>query len=103
MAGAFILTLAFSSWHEGLWRSDAAPVTRAAPQPHEDRLAPTVAVGSRPSGPSAPAMATPTAAAAPAAAAMEPAQSEPDSTSDVDHGEMRARSDRSAERGARTH
>ena len=103
IVAAFILTLAFSSWHDGLWRSDAAPVTRAVPQLHEDRLVPTVAVGSRPFGPSAAAMATPTAAAAPAAAAMEPAQSEPYSTPDVDNGDTRARSDRSAERGARTH
>src|SRR5580658_9172504 len=43
-AGVFILTLAFSSWHEGLWRSDAARATRAAPQRPEDSFVPTGAV-----------------------------------------------------------
>jgi hypothetical protein len=94
----FVLTFAFSSWHEGLWRSDAAPSTRAVAQPRE-------------------AMARTTDEAAPAAAAMnpspaiappEPVQSEPYSTPDVDNGEtengtMRHPSDRAAEHGARTH
>lgn len=30
--GAFFVTLAFSSWHEGFWHSAAAPLTTAAPQ-----------------------------------------------------------------------
>jgi hypothetical protein len=89
--GAFVLTLAFSSRHGGLWRSDAAPSTRAAVQPHD-------------------AVVTPTGEAAPAAAATnpppviappEPAQSEPYSTPDVDNGDRPARRDR-AEHGSRT-
>jgi hypothetical protein len=42
-AAVFILTLAFSSWHEGLWRSDAARATRAAPQHHNDSFVPRAA------------------------------------------------------------
>jgi hypothetical protein len=99
-AGVFILTLAFSSWHEGLWRSDAARATRAAPQRPEDSFVPTGAV--------AEVMTTPTAAAAPAAAPSpppaiappEPVQSEPNP--DVD-GATLARRDRGAEHGSRSH
>jgi hypothetical protein len=97
VVGAFVLTLAFSSRHDDLWRSDAAP-TRAAAQPRE-------------------AMATPTGEAAPAAAAAmnpppaiappEPVQSEPYSTPEFDNrgmenGKMRARTDRAAEHGSRS-
>ena len=103
-AGVFILTLAFSSWHEGLWRSDAARAIRAAPQHHKDSLVPTGAV--------AEVMTTPTAAPAPADAAAaapnpppaiappEPVQSEPNP--DVD-GATLARRDRGAEQGSRSH
>jgi hypothetical protein len=99
-AGVFTLMLAFSSWHEGLWRSDAAPTTRAAPQHHKDSFVPTGAV--------AEAMTTPTAAAVPAGAPSpppaiappEPVQSEPDP--DVD-GATLARRDRGAEHGSRSH
>jgi|HubBroStandDraft_1064217.scaffolds.fasta_scaffold00036_86 hypothetical protein len=104
VVGTFILTLAFSSWHDGLWRSGAAPVTRAAP--------PTGAVASPPFGPTSEAMTTPTAAATPATAAMNPppaittpesVQSEPYSTPDVDNAAMPARRDRGAEHGSRSH
>jgi hypothetical protein len=98
VVGAFVLTFAFFSRHEGLWGSDAAPSARAAAQPRE-------------------AVARSTGEAAPAAAAMnpppviappEPVQSEPYSTPDVDNGEMengkmRGRSDRAAEHGSRSH
>src|ERR1700722_16127812 len=96
--GAFVLTLAFYSWQDGLWRSDAAPTASIAAQPRQ-------------------ATAMPTAEAAPAAAAMnpppaiapqEPVQSAPYSTLDVDNGEredreMLARRDRGTERGSRSH
>ena len=109
VVGAFVLTLAFSSRHADLWRSEAVPSTRAAAQPHE-------------------AIATPTGEAARAAAAAinpppaiappEPPQSEPYSTPDVDNGEMengrmenrsmengkvRDPRDRVAEHGSRSH
>jgi hypothetical protein len=97
VAGTFVLTLAFSSWHEGLWRSDAAPVTHA--------------VASHPSGSPKPA-AMPAAMAAPAAATnpppavapSDPAQSEPqsDSAPDVDSGERLARRERGGGRGSRS-
>jgi hypothetical protein len=105
--GTFILTFAFSSWHDGLWRSDAAPVMRAAP---------TGAVSSHPLGPRSAAKTPPIAAVAPAFAAMIPPpanappglvqsepQSEPYSTPGVDDEAMRDRSDRGAERGPRSH
>lgn len=113
-AGAFVLTLAFSYWHEGLWRSGAAPVTRVAPQHHEDRVVPMSPVISNPFPPShEPA---PTAAASATAAEMNqpPAavppesvqgesQSEPDSSPDADNGVMLARRGERAERGSRSH
>ena len=101
-AGLFTLTLAFSSWHEGLWRSDAARAIRAAPQHHKDSLVPTGAV--------AEVMTTPTAAPAPADAAApnpppaiappEPVQSEPNPDLDA---AMLVRRDRGAEHGSRSH
>jgi hypothetical protein len=97
MVGAFILTLTLSSWHDGLWRSDAAPVTRAAPNPHEDGLVPRGAVAA----PAAAAMNPPRAIAPPEPAQSEP-QSEPSSAPDVDDGERLARRDRGAERGSRS-
>jgi hypothetical protein len=87
--GTFILTLAFSFWHD--WRHDAAPVTRAAPQPHKDSLVPAGAVASNPLGPP------------PAIAPPEAVQSDPYSTPDVDDGTTLARRDRGAERGSRSH
>jgi len=91
VVGAFVLTFAFSSRHDDLWRSDAAPSTRAAAEVHE-ALAP-------PTGEAAPAAAMkPPRAIAP----TEPVQSEPSSTPDVDNGERLARRDRAAERGARS-
>jgi hypothetical protein len=89
--GAFVLAFAFFSWREGLWRSEAAPSTHAAAQPHE-------------------AAATPIGEGAPAAAAMisppiapsEPTQSEPYSAPVVESGVMPARRDRGAEHGSRT-
>ena len=70
--GAFIVTLAFSSWHEGLWHAAAEPPTGAVPQPNRDVVA---------SGPAAPpagqsseaASPTPPGAVAPATAVNPPA------------------------------
>jgi hypothetical protein len=108
MVGAFILTLAFSSWHHGLWRADAAPVMRTAQERYKDSLAPIGAVAPHPSG-------SPTAAAAPAAAAMNPPpaiapsapahsepESEPNSAPDVDNGARLARRERGTEHGSRS-
>ena len=99
MAGAFILTLAFSLRHYGAWGS----------------LVAVGAVASHPFGPPPAAVATPTAAALPAAAATNPPsdnalpqteqsapQSEPSSAPDVDNGEMLTRRDRAAAHGSRT-
>jgi hypothetical protein len=110
MVGAFVLTLAFSSRQAGLWPSDEAPVTPAAPQLKEARLATTDAVVSHPFSSSSEAMARPTAAVTPPAATMnippasappEPVQSEP--TPAVDNGEMPPRRERGAEHGSRSH
>jgi hypothetical protein len=93
----FILTLAFTFWHDG--HHDAAPVTRAPPEPYKETLVSPGAVASNP---------TRFAVAAPAAAVMTPspaippteiAQGAPDATLDVD--DSRSRSGRAAERGSR--
>jgi hypothetical protein len=101
--GAFALTLALSSRHDDLRRSDAATSTRVAAQAQPPDV-----------------MATPTGEVAPAAAAMnpppaispppEPEQSEPpsepNSTPDVDDGQKEhgtlAQRDRGTERSARS-
>ena len=106
MAGTFILTFAFLSWHDR--RHDAAPVTRVAPQPHINSLVSKGATVTNSRGPSSQAMA-PTIAAAPAVTAMtppEPVQGEPQgnphATPDVDDGAMLVRGDRGAEHGSRS-
>jgi len=112
--GAFIVTLAFSSWHDGLWHPDA-PATPAALQHHQDSLVATGTVAAQPFAPSSEAVTTPIAAALPAAAAMSPPpapaapepvqsepQSEPDSNPEVDDNAVRARRDRGAEHGSRS-
>jgi hypothetical protein len=108
MVGAFVLTLAFLFWQDGLWRYGAAPAARAAPHPHNS-LVSKGAVASNPLVPSSEAVTTPSAAAALAAAAIappEPAQSEPQSepysSPDADNGAMPAPRDRGAERGSRS-
>jgi hypothetical protein len=100
---AFILTLAFSLWHDG--RFDVAPAAAVAPQPGKGSLASTGAVPLNPS--SSGVLTTPTAAAVPAATAVtqpsvivEPVQSDPP---DVDDDATPARGDRGAERGSRSH
>jgi hypothetical protein len=98
-AGAFTLTLVFSYRHY-----DAAPVTRAAPQPDQGSPVPKDKA-SNPFGPSSKAPTTSTAAAAPPAPAIapaEPVQSEPYSTRPVDDGAALVRGDRGAERGSRS-
>jgi len=98
---AFTLTLGFYFWHDGR-AGNAAPVTRATPEPYKSSpLEP---------GATAPNPMMPTAAAVPAVTAItpppviaprEPAQIGPDATPDVD--EAPARRDRDTERGARSH
>jgi hypothetical protein len=94
----FILTLAFTFWHDG--HHEAAPVTRAAPEPYKERLVSPGAVAPNP---------TPSAVVAPAAVVMIPspaipsteiAQGARDATPDVD--ESRSRSGRAGERGSRS-
>jgi hypothetical protein len=103
MAGTFILTFAFSSWRDGLWRHDAAPATRVAPQPHMISL---VSKGAPASDPLGTTMTTPTVAVAPAVTPPEPVQNKPQSepypTPDADNEATLARGDRGAEHGARS-
>jgi hypothetical protein len=69
MGGAFIVTLAFSSWHEGLWDFAADPPVSAVPQPGEDSVLPA------PVAPSATDPSSQTATVVPpsvAAAAIKP-------------------------------
>src|SRR5580692_10164952 len=80
--GAFIVTLAFSSWHEGLWHTTAELPTSAAPQPNNTGVVPTRPVASSASDPSSEAMtSTPPGAAAlnppPAVAPAEASPGEP--------------------------
>jgi hypothetical protein len=105
---AFILTLAFSFWHDG--RHDAARSARVAPQPDMDSRASTGALAANPF--SSEAMTPPIAAAAPAAPAMnpppadappEPVQSNPPASSDVDARTTLVWRDRGAEHGSRSH
>ncbi len=99
---AFILTLAFSSWHDR--RYDAAPVADVVPLPSKGSL---VSPGAPPlNPPSSEAATTPTAAAAPAPAvtAMKPviAPDEPAQSDPVANGATLVRRDRGAEPGSRS-
>jgi hypothetical protein len=85
--GAFVLTLAFSSRHDGLWRSDAAPSTRAAAQPLESMVTPTGEAAPAAAATNPPPAIAPPAIAPPAIAPPEPVQNEPYPTPDADHGE----------------
>jgi hypothetical protein len=90
--GAFVLTLAFSSRRDGLWRSDAAPSTPpATAQSYE-----TMATSTGEAAPAAAAMNPP-----PAIAPPEPVQNEPYPTPDADNGERPDPRDR-AEHSSRT-
>jgi hypothetical protein len=75
--GAFIVTLAFSSWNEGLWHSAAEPPASTAPQPKRDSVVPTGLVASS-------ASETPPSAAAPAAAMVPPPPTPPPEASQVE-------------------
>jgi hypothetical protein len=100
---AFILTLAFSLWHDGGF--DAAPAAPVAPQPGKSSRASTGAVPWSLSSSGVSTM--PTAAAVPAATALtQPsviAPSEPVQSDPVDNDATPARRDRGAERGSRSH
>jgi hypothetical protein len=84
---AFVLTLAFVSWHESLWHSLAAPSAKDIAE--LPALLPTVSATA----------ATPTAQVAPAVAATPPVQGEPAPVPDADA--VPARRDR-AGHGSRT-
>jgi hypothetical protein len=70
MVGAFGVTLAFSSWHEGLWDSAAEPPISAVPQPTDDSVVPAPPAPSPADPPSMSATVTPPSPAA--ATAMKP-------------------------------
>lgn len=95
-AGAFIVTLAFTSRHEGLWRTAAAPVHVPRAQPRQDakRLVPGSAAAAETNSP-------------PPVAAPEPMESAPQSgpysRADADLEAERARTDRDGGHGSRTH
>jgi hypothetical protein len=81
MVGAFVMTLAFSSWHEGLWDFAAEPPVSAVPQPSEDSVVPASAAPSAPDPSSQTATVTPRTVGAaavkpPAAAPADTSQSE---------------------------
>jgi hypothetical protein len=94
---AFILTLAFSFWHDR--GHDAVPVAHTAPEPlKEDSLVPTSAAPSTPLAPSPAAISTPAAAPAPVTAVNQP----PAAVPDVDDEAMLVRRDRGTERSSRS-
>jgi hypothetical protein len=97
--GAFALTLALASWHDGWWGSRPAPPTAVAPQPRRDSsfaLAAAVAPAASPA-----TSAPPDTSAAPVVTA-EP-QIEPDASLQADDGESHIRRGRERERGSRSH
>jgi hypothetical protein len=101
VVATFVLTLAFSSWHEDLWRSDPAPATRAVAS-HPSGSPESAAVPAVMAAPAATEMnPSPAVAAAPEPAQSEP-QSEPDSTANGDSGERLARRERGSGRGSRS-
>ena len=100
--GAFIVTLAFSSWHEDLWQSAADSTGSAAPQSRKDGVVPPgpvvsvdsdlppKAMTSMPPDAAAPAAAmTPTAAMAPLEASQGESQYEQNANPGVDGEAMR--------------
>ena len=105
-AGAFVLTLGVYAWQDRLWRTDAAPVTPAAPAPHA--IVPAAVVAAHSSGLSPEAMTTAVAAPPPPAMdpppppAAEPVQTEPQGEPPPDDAAERARSERGSERGSRS-
>ena len=108
---AFVVTLAISSWHDGLWTSDAVPAR--GNRPVALSLAEPTALPIRPF---APENAAPTVMTAPAATKSEtqaqeqqptPAPAEiatpsmPIAAAEVDTTEFLAHRDRAAQRGSR--
>jgi hypothetical protein len=86
VVGAFVVTLALTSRHNGLWQSAAETPASVALQPAKNSLAPTPATAAPASGQASPTLAPPPGEAAPAAPAMnspaavaapEASQSEP--------------------------
>jgi hypothetical protein len=70
VVGAFVVTLALTSWHNGLWQSAAEAPPSVASQPAKNTLAPMPAVAAPASGQASATMAPPPSEAAPAAPAM---------------------------------
>jgi hypothetical protein len=102
VVGAFVLTLAFSSRHDHLWRSDAALTARATVLP-DTTPPPDAAAATHEAMPTPTDEVAPVAAAtnpASAVAAPEPVRSEPDS---MENGRMRDPRDPAAEHGSRSH
>lgn len=85
--GAFIVTFAISSWHNGLWRSAAEPLSStAAPdskavEPTKPATSPRLDPSSDPQSSASPSTAAPASAATnePVAVAIAPADASPDS------------------------
>jgi hypothetical protein len=113
MSIAFVVTLAISSWHEGLWTSDAIPARGNRPVALSSAEPTTLPVR-----PFAPEHAAPTAMTSPAPAAAEPetqaqeqqptpaaAEIAPPSTpiaeAEVDTTEFLAHRDRAAQHSSR--
>jgi len=112
---AFVVTLAISSWHEGLWTSDEIPTLRNHPA-----AVASVEQTAMPVRPFAPENAAPTATAPPALAAAEPepraqeqqptpaaaeiaTPSMPVATAEVDTTEFLAHRDRASQHSSRAH
>ena len=70
--GTFVATLAFSSWHEGLWHSAGEPPMSAVAQPDKGIAVPRVAASPAADASAVALTSTPPVAAAAAAAAMNP-------------------------------
>lgn len=111
----FVVTLGFSSWHEGLWAADA-PTTAHHTRPPADATSDDITpLPTRPFGPEKPAPAVVPALAAatpqpppppPAAEPPPPADLPPPmptAVPDMDEADFMAHQDRAAARGSRSH
>ena len=108
---AFVVTLAFSSWHEGLWPYDETPTrgNRAASLASADPV-PLPAQPFAPEHPAPPAETPPVVAATPSQASQQPEALPPEEAplpmpvaeQEVDTTEFLAHRDRAAQHSART-
>ena len=107
--GVVALPLALTSRNDALWRSDTAPSTHAASQPHQARARARAPVTpTREAAPPAVASIPPAAMAPRAVPGQTQSQSAPDSAPAADDGEAESgkmidQRDRGTERSARSH